>query len=82
MNIISIRYFTKNSFSGGLIDFRAEFSTKPPISEYIIWNSKNIKVDGKTIYYPFYVEAGFLICKHMLLNMTNLESYILAKKKA
>ena len=53
-------------------DFRAEFSTKPPISEYIIWNNKNIKVDCKTIYYPFNVEAGFLICKHMLLNMTNL----------
>ena len=62
-------------------DFRAEFSTKPPISEYIIWNNKNIKVDCKTIYYPFYVEAGFLICKHMLLNMTNLESYNCAKRK-
>ena len=63
-------------------DFRAEFSTKPPISEYIIWNNNNIKVDCKTIYYPFYVVAGFLICKHMLLNMTNSESYNCAKKKA
>ena len=36
-------------------NFRVEFSTKPPISEYIIWNNKNSKVDCKTIYYPFYV---------------------------
>jgi len=56
-------------------DFRAEFSTKPSISEYIIWNNKNIKMDCKTIYYPLYVENGFLICKQMLLNMANLESY-------
>ena len=48
---------------------------------YIIWNNKNLKVDCKTIYYPLYVEAAFLICKHMLLNMTNLESYNCAKRK-
>ena len=47
----------------------------------MIWNNKNIKVDCKTIFYPLYVEAGFLICKHMLLNMTNLESYNFAKRK-
>ena len=62
-------------------DFRAEFSTKPSISECIIWNNKNSKVHCKTIYYPLYVEAGFLICKHMLLNMTNVESYNCAKRK-
>ena len=62
-------------------NFRAEFFTKPPISEYIIWNNKNITVDCKTVYYLFYVKAGFLICKHMLLNMTNLESYNFAKRK-
>ena len=61
------------------VDFRAEFSTEPPISEYIIWNNKNIKVDCKTIYYPFYVEAGFLICKHMLLTYNNT---IVLKEKA
>jgi len=62
-------------------DFRAEFSTKPSISEYIIWNNKNIKVDCKTIYYPLYVENGFLICKHMLLNMANLEFYNYCAKR-
>ena len=62
-------------------DFRTEFSTKPPISECIIWKNKNIKIDCKTIYYPHCVEAGFLICKHMLLNMNNLESYNVVKRK-
>ena len=52
-------------------DFKAELSAKPSISEGIIWNNKNITVDRKTIYYPLYVKAGFLICKHMLINMTN-----------
>jgi len=61
-------------------NFRAEFSTKPLISECIRWNNKNIKIICKTIYYPHYVEAGVLICKHMLLNM-NLESYNIAKRK-
>ena len=61
-------------------DFRAVFSTTPPISESIIWNNKNIKIDCKTIHYPHYVEAGILICKHMLLNMNNLESYNSAKR--
>ena len=32
-------------------DFRADFSSTPPISESIIWNNKNIKIDCKTIHY-------------------------------
>ena len=61
-------------------DFRADFSTTPPISDSIIWNNKNIKIDHKTIYYPHYVKAGILTCQHMLLNMNNLESYNSAKR--
>ena len=42
MNIIPIQYFYKEPLHWWA-DFRAEFSTKPPISEYIIlWNNKNI----------------------------------------
>ena len=42
-------------------DFRESFSTKPPMSNYIIWNNK----DNKSIYYranPNYVKAGILFC--------------------
>ena len=43
-------------------DFRAAFSTKPPVSENIIWSNTNIKIDNKPIYYPHYVKAGILKC--------------------
>ena len=62
-------HFIKNSFGGWQI------STKPLISVCIIWNNKNIKIVCKTIYYPHYAEAGFLIYRHMLLDhMHNLQS--------
>ena len=77
-NINSVFY---NELLQWWADLRADFSTKPPISECIIWNSKNIKIDGKTIYYPHYVKAGILICKHMLFNMNNLESYNSARRE-
>ena len=50
-----IRNFIMSFFSGGQI------STKPPMSNYIIWNNK----DNKSIYYranPNYVKAGILFC--------------------
>ena len=34
--------------------------------ESIIWNNKNIKIDGKPIYYPNYVKAGILFCHHLI----------------
>ena len=36
---------------------------------------------GISLYYPCYVEAGFLISKQMLLKMSNLESYNCAERK-
>ena len=56
-------------------DFRASFSTKPPVSESLIWNNKNIKIDGKPIYYPNYVKAGILFCHHLQFDKGNLQSY-------
>ena len=56
-------------------DFRASFSTKPPQSESIIWNNKNIKIDGKPLYYPNYVKAGILFCHHLQFDKGNLQSY-------
>ena len=56
-------------------DFRASFSTKPPVSESLIWNNKNIKIDGKPIYYPNYVKTGILFCHHLQFDKDNLQSY-------
>ena len=36
-----------NEFLQWWADFRKYFSTKPPMSKYIIWNNKYIKIDNK-----------------------------------
>ena len=62
--------FTMSSFSGW-VDFRASFSTNPLTFESIIWNNKDIKIDGKPIYYPKYVNAGILFCYHLQFDNNN-----------
>ena len=58
------------------MDFRASFSTNPLTFESIIWNNKDIKIDGKPIYYPKYVNAGILFCYHLQFdNNNNLQAY-------
>ena len=49
--------------------------TKPPMSNYIIWNNKDIKIDNKSIYYPNYVKAGILFCHHLQFDKDNIQSY-------
>ena len=49
--------------------------TKPPMSSYIIWNNKDIKIDNKSIYYPNYVKAGILFCHHLQFDKDNIQSY-------
>ena len=70
-------YKTYSKFHNELVqwwaDFRASFSTKPPVSESIIWNNKNIKIDGKPIYYPNYVKAGIPFCHHLQFDKDNLQ---------
>ena len=60
---------------------RAAFSTKPPVSENIIWNNTNIKIDNKLICYPHYVKAGVLTSNELLFNLDNVESYNGAKRE-
>ena len=55
--------------------FRAYFSTNPLTFESIIWNNKDIKIDGKPIYYPIYVNAGILFCYHLQFDNNNLQAY-------
>ena len=62
-------------------EFRSEFSTQPPTAECIIWNNKNITVDGKSVYYHNYVNAGIIKCSHLLFHKSNLESYECAKRQ-
>ena len=57
------------------VDFRASFSTNPLIFESIIWNNKDIKIDGKPTYYPKYEKAVILFCYHLQFDKNNLPSY-------
>ena len=66
-----------NEFLQWWADFRHFFSTKPPMSKYIIWNNKGIKIDNKSIYYPADVKAGILFCHH--LQFHNIQSYYNAR---
>ena len=59
-------------------DFRNAFSTLPLTAENIIWNNKLIKIDGKSIYYHNYVEAGILLTNQMQFDKGSLESYNIA----
>ena len=56
-------------------DFRELFSTKPPMSKYIIWNNKDINIDNKLIYYPNDVKAGISLCHHLQFDIDNIQSY-------
>ena len=62
-------------------DLRITFLTKPSISNNIIWNNKDIKIDNKTVYYSNYIKAGILLINHLQFNKNNLESYNSAKSK-
>ena len=55
-----IRNFIMSFFSGGQT-LESPFQ-QSPMSKYIIWNNKDIKIDNKSIYYPNYVKAGILFC--------------------
>ena len=64
-----------NEFLQGWADFRESFSTKPPMSKYIIWNNIDIKLNNKSIYYPNYAKAGILFCHHLQFDKDNIQSY-------
>ena len=59
-------------------DFRNFFSTTSLTAENIIWNNKLIKIDGKSIYYHNYVQAGITLTSQMQFNKSNVESYNIA----
>ena len=61
-------------------DFRNVFSTKPLISESIIWNSRLIKIDGESVYYKNYVEAEIIFINQLQFIKDDMESCNIAKK--
>ena len=70
-------YNVNSSFYSELLqwwdDFRNAFSTLPLTVEKIIWNNKLIKIDGKSIYYHNYVQAGIQLTNQMQFDKGILE---------
>ena len=41
----------------------------------IIWSNKDIKIDGKPVFYKSYYDSGICIIKDLLFNLDNIESF-------
>ena len=41
----------------------------------IIWNNKDIRIDGKPVFYKSYYDSGICIIKDLLFNLDNIESF-------
>ena len=41
----------------------------------IIWNNKDIRIDGKPAFYKSYYDSGICIIKDLLFNLDNIESF-------
>ena len=45
--------------------------------KYIIWNNREIKIDGKTVFYKQYLSKGIKYTKDLLYDKTNIDSFII-----
>lgn len=43
--------------------------------KYILWNNKEIMIEGKTVFYRHYFDNGIVIIKDLLYDKTNIESF-------
>ena len=45
------------------------------IYKYILWNNKEIKIDGKSVFYKHFFDNNIIYRTHLLYEMTNTESF-------
>ena len=43
--------------------------------KYIIWNDREIKIDGKSVFYKRYLSKGIKYTKDLLNDKTNIDSF-------
>ena len=41
----------------------------------MIWNIKDMRIDGKPVFYKSYYDSGICIVKDLLFNLDNIESF-------
>ena len=49
------------------------------IYNYILWNNKEIKIDGKSVFYKHFLDNNIIYTTHLLYDMTNIESFNVVK---
>ena len=47
----------------------------------IIWNNKNFRIDGKPVFYKTYFNSGICTVNDLLLNLNNINSFDIIRKK-
>ena len=55
-------------------EFRFEFDGEKKWQN-IIWNSKDIRINNKSIFYKNFFESGIIYVKDLLLKFNNIDSY-------
>ena len=49
------------------------------VHKYILWNNKEINIDGKSVFYKDFFENNIIYTTHLLFEMTNIESFKVAR---
>ena len=50
--------------------------------KYIIWDNREIEIDGKTVFYKQYLSKGIRYTKDLLYDKTNIDSFNILKEKS
>ena len=45
------------------------------IHKYILWNNREIRIDGKSVFYKHFFDNNIIYTTHLLYEMTNIESF-------
>ena len=49
--------------------------------KYIVWNNKEIKIDGKSVFYKHFFPKGIKYTEDLLYEKTNIDSFITVKRE-
>ena len=60
--------------------FRNDFADKKDWCS-VIWNNKDIKINGKPVFYKTFFDFGIYSVSDLLFNLSNIESYNVINKK-
>jgi len=77
-NYIINRLTTSATFYRELLDWWSKLrQVKDPenIHKYILWNNKEIKIDGKSVFYKHFFDNNSIYTTHLPYKMTNVESF-------